>query len=86
MSVNIMSFFMYVNSPPPVLWGLSFLTAVKLGIFGILLVFLSFVSCSVIKSMSMLGLSSSSLSSSILDVSPFMFSCSILIVFLFDVC
>ena len=47
---------------------------------------LSFVSCSVITSMSMLGLSSSSLSSSILDVSPFMFSCSILIVFLFDVC
>ena len=62
------------------------MTAVKLGIFGVLLVFLSYVSCSVITPMSILGLSSSSLSSSILDVSPFMFSCSILIDFLFDVC
>ena len=76
MSVKVMLFLMYVSSPPPSLSFLSSLTGVKPGIFGVLLVDFSLVSCMVI--MSMAWSIVSCFSSSIFVLIPLMFSWSML--------
>jgi len=74
-SVNVMSFLMNVRRPPPSLCGLSFLSAVYVGMYGNLLFGFSLDSCIVM--MSMLWSFASSCSSAILFVMPFTFICRI---------
>ena len=74
---------MYVISPPPFLCVLSVRKAVYPGMFGVLLVVLSFVSCMV--AMSILSLFSSSVSLSIFELSPLMLICS-MFRFFFGLC
>ena len=75
-SVKVMLLLTYVSSPPPSLSFLSCLIGVNPGIFGVLLVGFSFVSCTVIMSMDWSIVSW--ISSSIFVLIPFMLSCSML--------
>ena len=73
-SVKVMLLLTYVSSPPPSLSRLSCRMGENPGIFGVLLVGFSFVSCMVIMSMSWSAVSCFSSSNFVLI--PFMFSCS----------